>query len=76
MTITKCAFNLLDLPGFTNSAKGLKSRLKGAKRSVPIIPETLLRYLWIYTDFVGLCDENCIMAYYGVPLQKNFHLCG
>ena len=51
--------------------KRLKSRLKGAKRSVPIISETLLRNLWIYTDFVGLRDENCIIAYYDVPTQKN-----
>ncbi len=51
--------------------KRLKSRLKGAKRSVSIISETLLRNLWIYTDFVGLRDENCIIAYYDVPTQKN-----
>ncbi len=34
------------------------------------ISETLLKNLWIYTDFVGLRDENCIMAYYDVPTQK------
>ena len=65
-------FNLLDYPNFTNFVKELKSCLKGAKRSVPIISETLLRYLWIYTDFVGLWDKK---LHYGVlwcTTAKNF----
>ncbi len=45
--------------------------MKGEKKSVSIISETLLRNLWIYTDFVGLRDEKCIIAYYDVPTQKN-----
>jgi len=40
------------------------------KKSASTISETLLKNLWIYTDFVGLRDENCIMAYYDVPTQK------
>ena len=55
-----CSFYLLD-----------ENLSEGCKKSAPTISETLLKYLQINANFVGLWDNYCNMMYYNVPLQKN-----